>query len=549
MNSCHQIKQTSIMNLCQISNNKNSTNAHYTVHHSNLPSSMPPLSNKTLINANIKNGTHSESNNVAVDPLMSNGTSKKFTLNSSFNQCNRNKFAYRNYLSKTTSNNKSNQIRNEFNSFSKRPELFIKEEEIVEKKEKDSIEIFSSLSSSSSSSSSSTSSSISPTFSSSICYDNSNYTEVDNTLNHNNFNEKVKSNESNLNKSKEVLLTSPQIQIRNDMSNFEDLQKAGIILRKALREIKSLKILQEPTNNNFNSMNTCNSSSCISKISTKTNKQNFSSNCSSLSDLAFDNLTYLSSNENLKESNLITTTNNNNISKNQSNQTQINSDIIKKTLKSIKRKEKMKKSNFLTNEHENLDKTNDSNRRTSGQSSLLSQAKSMPDLSMIFREDTKNKATSSEITKTDISNFEYEKRLRKMYRNKSLSRSLRRAKSVYYKNRRSKSLEDLSVEDRMNYLRDKAACGGESVFDGSSSSLRKSKLIMGRNASALSIASSCSSMLSKMSDISSSYFHDLSDWSPEFSSSESESSEEELLQNFDWDANLSNIVFVCVEKV
>jgi hypothetical protein len=72
-----------------------------------------------------------------------------------------------------------------------------------------------------------------------------------------------------------------QTQIRNDMSNFEDLQKAGMILRKALREIKSLKVLQEPlaiTNNktqNFNSMNTCNNSSNNSnRISAKTNKNN-----------------------------------------------------------------------------------------------------------------------------------------------------------------------------------------------------------------------------------------------------------------------------------
>ena len=146
-----------------------------------------------------------------------------------------------------------------------------------------------------------------------------------------------------------------------------------------------------------------------------------------------------------------------------------------------------------------------------------------------------------------ISNFEYEKRMRKMFRNKSLSRSLRRAKSVYYRNRRSKSLEDLSVEDRNNYLRDKAANSGNM----SSSNMRKSRLLLGRNGggSTLSIASSCSSVASKMSDISSSYFHDLSDWSPEFSSSECESSEEELFHNVDWDANLSNIVFVSPEKI
>ena len=47
------------------------------------------------------------------------------------------------------------------------------------------------------------------------------------------------------------------------------------------------------------------------------------------------------------------------------------------------------------------------------------------------------------------------------------------------------------------------------------------------------------------SDISSSFFHELSDWSPDFSNSESQSSdEEELFENVDWESNLSNIALV-----
>ena len=58
-----------------------------------------------------------------------------------------------------------------------------------------------------------------------------------------------------------------------------------MVLRKALKEIKTLNL--QVTQN------------CISEISKSTS--------SSLNDLAFDNLTYFSSNEDLKESNFTIT--------------------------------------------------------------------------------------------------------------------------------------------------------------------------------------------------------------------------------------------------
>lgn len=236
------------------------------------------------------------------------------------------------------------------------------------------------------------------------------------------------------------------------LHKFEDLQKASFILRKALKDIKSIT--------NSNSLN-LSSSSNASSISEDTY-------------LAFDNLTYSSSVESL-------------------NQNKLSVEWKKTTLKSIKRKDKMKKVPV----------------RAEPIRSLI-HAKSMPSL------DTKL-----------ISNNEYEKQLRKLFRNKSLNRSIRRAKSVYYRNRRSKSLEDLTVEERINFLRNT-----------SSSYLKLNSARRSRSRSIDSSSSNASTGLA--SDISSSYFHELSDWSPEFSSSDSESSEDFL----DWQGNLSGLAFV-----
>ena len=64
----------------------------------------------------------------------------------------------------------------------------------------------------------------------------------------------------------------------------------------------------------------------------------------------------------------------------------------------------------------------------------------MPDLTMIAMKQQDAETVLETKSKEQISNSEYEKMLRKQYRNKAFSRSLRRAKSVYYRNIRSKSL-------------------------------------------------------------------------------------------------------------
>lgn len=244
------------------------------------------------------------------------------------------------------------------------------------------------------------------------------------------------------------------------LDKFEDLQKASFILRKALRDIRSIT-------------STSSKSQCLNLSSSSNNSSISEETC-----IAYDNLTYSSSVESLNQNKL--------------NQ----ADWKKNTLKSIKRKDKMRKVPVRA-------ETN----------SCLVHAKSMPSLE----------------TKL-ISNNEYEKQLRKLFRNKSLNRSMRRAKSVYYRNRRSKSLEDLSAEEKMNFLKNT-----------SSSYLRLNDVNRSRSRSIDSCSSNATST-GLASDISSSYFHELSDWSPDFSSSESDSSEDCIF--FDLQRNLSGLVFV-----
>jgi hypothetical protein len=244
---------------------------------------------------------------------------------------------------------------------------------------------------------------------------------------------------------------------------------------------------------------------------------------------------------------------------------------LKKTLKSIKRKDKLKKSSGCTfgsssnvqnevltddddNDNDNdddeemlFDKNKISFRLTIVNkplsSSVLTKTKSMPDLTQLQNDEKPLRLAEPRVQQEKaqddvmISNSEYEKQLKKLLRNKSFSRSLRRAKTVYYRNRRSKSIEDLSIEERNTYL---ARINSNLNFN-----LLKHK----RNStqSASSVHSSCSSSGTSnglASDISSSYFHELSDWSPEFNTSNSESSQEELFHNVDWDAKFSSIVFV-----
>lgn len=351
--------------------------------------------------------------------------------------------------------------------------------------------------------------------------------------------------------------TNHQVEIRNEiskelnsmdkllsnMSKFEDLQKAGFILRKALKEMKSHEA--QDSFLNISSSSSCNSSSVGNENHDKT------------IELAYDNLTYFSSVEDLNEGKDELVKNINNLASNNKrcqNLNQINTEIIKKTLKSIKRKDKAKKTVATNEQDELLDSIkeyNESNSElsqenlNSNENNLVSNpkptlvhAKSMPDLSVCVNAGGDEPAEQIVLEKAAndneiISNSEYEKRLRKMFRNKSLSRSLRRAKSVYYRNQRSKSLEDLSAEDRSAFL---LKAGFNFNLNGACFKNRLSRM----NSS--SSVSSCSSATSigLPSEISSSYFNELSDWSPEFSDSNSEQSDDEF-NNADWDAN--NLVF------
>ena len=185
------------------------------------------------------------------------------------------------------------------------------------------------------------------------------------------------------------------------------------------------------------------------------------------------------------------------------------SDLFKKTLKSIKRKDRLKKNQASTVRESDV-----ANTLLNKQS--LKPAQSMPDLT---KEISKPALQVNEL----ITNNEYEKRLRKKFRTETLSRSLRRAKSVYYRNIRSKSLEDLTIEESLQHIKIKSSNSNLNLcFMPKQSKLAK--------LSKLNLNSSTESCISGLaSDISSSYFHELSDWSPEFSSSESESSEEDDL--------------------
>ena len=128
--------------------------------------------------------------------------------------------------------------------------------------------------------------------------------------------------------------------------------------------------------------------------------------------------------------------------------------------------------------------------------------------------------------------------MKALFRAKSFSRSLRRAKTVFYKNQRSKSLEDLTVEERADYL----------AKAGSTRNLNKRLSRLSRNNSTTSIDSNSSKASTGLaSDISSSYFHELSDWSPEMSGSEADQSEEEndeLFTDSDWERNLGDSALV-----
>jgi hypothetical protein len=158
-----------------------------------------------------------------------------------------------------------------------------------------------------------------------------------------------------------------------------------------------------------------------------------------------------------------------------------------------------------------------------------------------------------------ITHSEFEDKLKKLVRNKSLCRSLRKAKFVYWRNRRSQSLEDLSAEDRAQFSlsgssRIMLRLSRNSSNSGSKTSLAEADRSenAGTDTAAakggLSDNSSCSSsVVSLVSDISSSYFHELNDWSPEFSDSDEDSDSDGSGNGViftDMNSNFLNVAFV-----
>jgi hypothetical protein len=201
---------------------------------------------------------------------------------------------------------------------------------------------------------------------------------------------------------------------------------------------------------------------------------------------AYNNLTYVSSVDEINEPGYVQ-----NfalpVSTNKDNQ---NEDALKKTLKSIKRKDKLRQT----------------------------QRKSLS---------CRNNKTSS-IQELEENTKEFEKKLKKKYRCKSYARSIRRAKTVYYLNQRSKSLEDLTKSTGGHKSRHVSEWDISNGID--------------RKHGGDSVSTSCSSFTTGCaSDLSSSYFHELSDLSPEIDDSDSIYSDSVLLKNFDWDAYLPDI--------
>jgi hypothetical protein len=285
-------------------------------------------------------------------------------------------------------------------------------------------------------------------------------------------------------------------------NKFEDYQKFVILLRKTLNKIK---IKQE-----------------FDEIYTKKKYQ--TNNCDNI--LAFDNLTYSSSVEDLTTNSHLNDINKQEKPKPQHQLLAKDDTLCKKTIKSIKRKDKLKKeTKVVNNENTSIivsDMTKHNSR--SRQPKQQQQPQQATEISRVI--DIHDDLS--------LSNKEFEKQLRRKYRCKSVARSIRRAKSVFYRNRRSKSLESLSALALVD-LKLKFPEENEEVLN---------KLATSRANSIMSSCSSFTSMASLASDISSSYFHELSEWSPNFSDSDSVESNSLSLDFVDWEANLPDLPLV-----
>ena len=283
---------------------------------------------------------------------------------------------------------------------------------------------------------------------------------------------------------------------RHKFNEFEDLQKFFILLRKTLNKIKIKQEFDE----------------------TYAKQANINNNF-----LAFDNLTYSSSIEDLAENNPL------NAKKQKPQQQLLANDVLsKKTIKSIKRKDKLKKeTKVISNENTSII-VSDNTRHNSRSRQPKKQNQVTETVPVVEIHD--------ELT---LSNKEFEKQLKRKYRCKSVARSIRRAKSVFYRNRRSKSLESLSALALAD-LKLKFPEENEEVLN---------KLANSRANSIMSSCSSFTSAASLASDISSSYFHELSEWSPNFSDSDSADSNSISLDDIDWEANLSLVRLLCYKIV
>ena len=254
-------------------------------------------------------------------------------------------------------------------------------------------------------------------------------------------------------------------------------------------------------------------------------------NSSQMNVLAFDNLTYESSNEDDDQQEQI--------------RPMINSKLNdKKTIKSIKRKDRLKKFQPMPMQ------TND---ESAVEQDGEDRFKSMPDLLLIDDNDDDDDDEQSEIKnclaeesdnddddddglrELEMRNkIDYERNLKRRFRNdQSISRSLRKAKYIYYRTLKSKSLEELNLLDRITYMQKTVAKLSKNLVDTSATSCCNltaggDKQQMARTSSVNSLASSAAVSIGHLSNFSGSfYFHELSDWTPELDLSDSYTSDEE----------------------
>lgn len=307
---------------------------------------------------------------------------------------------------------------------------------------------------------------------------------------------------------------------RNEVIKFEDLQKFFIILRKTLNKM----LLKQNDNSN------------------QSNNQYIKQNQL----LAFDNLTYTSSIESINEMSNESTSVNASVKtkSSQKSHNTNNSDLLsKKTLKSIKRKDKLKKETQLKpvdeNDVETIQPVNQNASNTSnarrGRSRSRQRGEQNKDKTTKKSNNNQTSNNNSELVESIcISNKEFEKQLRRKYRCKSVARSIRRAKTVYYLNRRSKSLENLTSLT-LNELKLKFPDEDDEKLN---------KMALSKANSIMSSCSSFTSATSCASDLSSSYFNELNNWSPELSDSDSFDSDSISLEDVDWDANLPDLPLV-----